>query len=74
MQLAFFEDALRSAVAADASIRVRPEYAAVLDGDRAALGEIGLERVALALDEPFGRDPDAFAGVALAVGPSLSAR
>jgi phosphoserine phosphatase len=64
VQLAFFEDALRSAVAADASRRVRPEYAAVLDGDRAALGEIGLEHVALALGELFaGREPDAFAGL-----------
>jgi phosphoserine phosphatase len=49
VQLSFFVDVLRSAVAEDALLGDRPEFAALLGGDSAALGEIGLERVALAL-------------------------
>jgi len=65
VQLDFFEDALRFAAAADPSIGLSPEYAAVLAGDRAALGEIGLERVALALGQLFaGKEPDEFTALA----------
>jgi phosphoserine phosphatase len=61
VQYDFFEDALRSAAAADPAVRDRPEYAAVLDADQTALGEIGLERIALALAELFvGLEPEGF--------------
>jgi phosphoserine phosphatase len=61
VQLDFFVDALQSAVALDASLRDRPEYAALLDGDQAAIGELGLARIALALAELFmGEEPDRF--------------
>jgi HAD superfamily hydrolase (TIGR01509 family) len=61
VQYDFFEDALRSAAAADPAVRERPEYAAVLDADQAAMGEIGLERIALALAELFaGLEPEEF--------------
>src|SRR4051794_39539091 len=60
-QYDFFEDALRSASESDPTIHERAEYAAVLDGDRQAMGEIGLERIAVALAELFqGDDPAAF--------------
>jgi phosphoserine phosphatase len=51
VQLDYFVDTLRTATRADGSLLSRPEYAAVLDGDRAALGDLGLVRVALALTE-----------------------
>jgi phosphoserine phosphatase len=53
VQFDFFEDALRSAAADDATVHQRAEYAALLDGDRRAMGELGLERIALALAELF---------------------
>src|SRR3954454_24828020 len=49
VQLDFFVDALKTAVHADPSVATRPEFAALLSGDRAAVGELGLERIALAL-------------------------
>jgi phosphoglycolate phosphatase-like HAD superfamily hydrolase len=63
VQFDFFEDALRSAAAADATLHERAEYAALLDGDRAAMGELGLERIALALAELFaGEEAEEFTG------------
>ena len=53
VQFDFFEDALRRRAEADPALRTRPELAAVLALDMAAIGEIGLERVALALAELF---------------------
>jgi phosphoserine phosphatase len=39
----------------------RPEYSAILGGDRAAMAELGIERVALALVELFeGQTPEEF--------------
>jgi phosphoserine phosphatase len=61
VQFDFFDDALRSAAAADTSIHQRAEYAALLDGDQAAMGELGLERIALALAELFaGEEAEEF--------------
>lgn len=61
LQLDFFIDALGAAVTADRSLRDRPEYAAVLGGDHAAMATLGLERVALALMELFeGMTPAEF--------------
>jgi phosphoserine phosphatase len=61
VQLAFFESELRAAVATDPSLSARPEYAALLEGDHAAMGELGLERIALALVELFdGQSPAEF--------------
>jgi phosphoserine phosphatase len=62
VQLDFFVDALRSRVADDPSLGKRPEFAAVLAGDMAAIGEIGLAQVAGALTALFdGQTPDEFA-------------
>jgi len=61
VQFDFFEDALRAAAVANPALRERPELAAVLDLDFAAIGEIGLERVALALADLFaGLEPEQF--------------
>ena len=61
IQLDFFIDALKSALAKDPSLAQRAEYAALLSGDRAAIGEIGLERIGFALGELFvGISPDEF--------------
>ena len=61
-QYDFFEEALRTAHAADPALHDRAEYAALLDGDRAAMAGIGLERIALALADLFvGEDPVEFA-------------
>ena len=65
VQFDFFEDALRRRAEADPALRERPELAAVLDLDMAAIGELGLERVALALVELFaGIEPEVFTAVA----------
>ncbi len=64
LQLDFFVDALRSRAAADPSLAERPELAAVLRGDAAAIGELGIERVAVALAALFdGLTPGEFAAV-----------
>ena len=61
VQFDFFEDALRRRAADDPTLRERPELAAVLNLDMAAIGELGMERVALALAELFaGIEPEAF--------------
>jgi hypothetical protein len=61
VQLAFLVDALRTAVTADPTIAAEPEFAALLSGDRAAIGVIGLERIAVALTGLFhGVAPDVF--------------
>jgi phosphoserine phosphatase len=65
VQFDFFEDALRRRAGEDPSMRERPELAAVLDLDMAAIGELGLERVALALAGLFaGIEPEAFTAAA----------
>ncbi|WP_433257724.1 HAD family hydrolase [Streptosporangium sp. CA-135522] len=62
VQFEFFLDALRRRVADDPSAGERPEFAAVLSGDPAQVGELGLARVALALAGLFvGRAPEEFA-------------
>jgi len=61
VQFDFFADALATAAAADPSLHDRPEYAAVLQGDAAAIAALGLERVAVALGELFaGLQPEEF--------------
>jgi haloacid dehalogenase-like hydrolase len=61
VQFDFLVDALRSAVHADASLAETPEFAALLSGDQTAIGEIGLERIALALTGLFrGIAPEEF--------------
>jgi phosphoserine phosphatase len=50
-QLAFFAHELQRAVAADPSLAERAEYRALLREDDAAIGELGLPRIALALAE-----------------------
>lgn len=62
IQFDFFVDALRQQSAADPSLGERAEFAAVLSGDAAAMGEIGLAKIAVALAGLFdGRTPDEFA-------------
>ncbi len=61
VQYDFLEDVLKAAAGADPSISARPEYAALLDGDQAAMGALGLERIALALNELLeGEQPEQF--------------
>jgi phosphoserine phosphatase len=61
-QLDFFVDALGRRAELDPRLTDRPEYAALLARDSAALGELGLARVAMALVELFdGQAPEAFA-------------
>ena len=61
VQYDFFEDALRQALSVDPDIGRQPEYAAVLDGDAAAMATLGLPRIALALADLFtGLEPEAF--------------
>lgn len=60
-QLDFFVWELRRAVGERKELREVPEYAAVLDGDQAEMGRMGLERVAVALLGLFkGWEPHAF--------------
>ncbi|WP_155371849.1 HAD family hydrolase [Catellatospora vulcania] len=62
IQYDFLVRTLHDAVEHDAAIGERAEYKALLDGDRAALGELGLQRIALALLELCaGWTPDEFA-------------
>ncbi|HET8930450.1 MAG TPA: HAD family hydrolase [Acidimicrobiales bacterium] len=68
VQFDFFVDALRRRSRDDPEVAKRREFAAVLDGDSAAIGELGLTRVAVALASlfdrrtpgEFGSDVDAF--------------
>lgn len=61
VQLDFFIDALRRRVAAEPAIAERPEFAALLSGDHAAIGELGIARIAVALASLFdGREPAEF--------------
>jgi phosphoserine phosphatase len=61
VQFDFFVDALQKRVETDPSLRERPEFAAVLAGDMASVGEIGLAKVAGALAALFDGDtPDEF--------------
>ena len=63
VQLDFFVDALRARVEQDPSLAERPEFAAVLSGDDAAMGEIGLTTIAGALAALFdGQTPEQFGG------------
>ena len=62
VQWDFFVDALTHATATDPDMGKRPEFEAVLAGDHAAVGELGLERVAVALAGLFeGATPEEFA-------------
>jgi hypothetical protein len=61
VQFDFFVDALQQHVAADPTLRERPEFAAVLDGDLARIGQLGLTKVAGALAALFDDEtPQAF--------------
>jgi phosphoserine phosphatase len=63
VQFDFFVDALGQRVTENPALRDRPELAAVLDGDMAAIGEIGLAKVAGALAALFdGQTPEQFGG------------
>ena len=65
VQFDFFEDALRRRAGAHPALLERPEFRAVLDLDAAAIGELGLERVALAVVGLFaGIEPAAFTAAA----------
>ena len=62
VQLDFFVEALRRRATTDLELERQPEYAAVLSGDPAAMGEIGLARIATALAALFdGHTPVEFA-------------
>jgi phosphoserine phosphatase len=62
VQFDFFVDALERRAADDPRFGDRPEFAAVLSGDMAAIGELGLAKVAGALAALFdGETPDEFA-------------
>lgn len=62
VQYEFFAAELTASALFTPEVRDRPEYAAVLDSDGAALHELGLVKVALALAELFGgMEPDEFA-------------
>jgi phosphoserine phosphatase len=61
VQFDFFVDALQQRTTEDASLAERPEFAAVLSGDMAKIGELGLHRVAAAVVELFdGVTPEQF--------------
>ncbi len=66
-QLAFFLDALGRRLAEDPSVGERPELAALLSGDQAAIAEVGLPRIAVALAGLFeGLGPEEFSARAVA--------
>ena len=61
VQLDFFVDALRTRVGEEPDLGQVPEFAALLGGDHRAVGEIGLERIAMALTGLFeGFAPEQF--------------
>ncbi|MGI9642189.1 MAG: HAD family hydrolase [Acidimicrobiia bacterium] len=60
-QVRFFQKELQIAVADHPDLAERPEVAAILSGDSAAIGSLGLERIAVALmDIHTGITPAAF--------------
>ncbi len=66
VQMAFFLDALAENEQVDPTVRARPALRALLDEDSAALGELGLVRVAEALTGLFaGLAPEEFAARAV---------
>lgn len=66
VQQDFFVDELRRRAADDPSLSGRPEFDAVLRADPVAMGEIGLERIAVALAGLFdGATPGDFASTVL---------
>jgi phosphoserine phosphatase len=77
VQLDFFLNALGARVHADPALKAKPEFAALLSGDRAAIGELGLPRIALALTGLFeGMPPHEFGDrvrefMATAIHPTL---
>jgi hypothetical protein len=61
VQFDFFVDALRAKVREDPAVAVTPAFAALLSGDRAALAQLGLPTIALALTGLFeGSSPEEF--------------
>jgi phosphoserine phosphatase len=65
VQFDFFEDAVRRRAEAEPALLERPEFQAVLNLDMAAIGELGLERVALAVVGLFaGIEPAVFTAAA----------
>lgn len=61
LQFDFFVDALKQKVAVDPSVADSPEFAALISGDKAAIGELGLERIGAALLTLFdGETPAEF--------------
>jgi phosphoserine phosphatase len=78
VQLDFFLDALGAQVRVDPALKGEPEFAALLSGDRAAIGELGLPRIASALTGLFeGMPPHEFgdrvrAFMATATHPTLN--
>jgi phosphoglycolate phosphatase-like HAD superfamily hydrolase len=64
VQLDFFVDELRRRADHDPSLRARREFDAVLRGDPVAMGEVGLEKIAMALAGLFdGIGPAEFASI-----------
>jgi phosphoserine phosphatase len=62
IQLDFLLDALGSRVRADPGLGARPEFAALLSQDAAAMHELGLTRIAMALTDLFsGMSAEGFA-------------
>ncbi len=65
IQWDFFVDALRRKVADDSALGEREEYRAVLSNDAAAVGQIGLAAIVVALAELFaGQDPQEYVAAA----------
>jgi phosphoserine phosphatase len=61
VQFDFFIDVLKTALGKDPALAKQPEFAALLSGDREAIGELGLERIGLALAGLCsGISPEAF--------------
>jgi haloacid dehalogenase-like hydrolase len=61
IQFDFFIDAMKTAVAGDATLRDQPEFAALIEGDQEAIGALGLQRIVVALAGLFeGISPGEF--------------
>ena len=64
VQFDFFVDVLKSAVAADPGLKEKAEFAALLSGDKKAIADVGLPRIAVALTGLCeGQTPEAFTGL-----------